>query len=236
MSQIIYIPKRNLITTINYGALYNWYAATDSRKITSSDVWRVMTNNELIYISTYADASTNSSIYGTISSLSGGKLKETGNVYWISNTSASNDYLFNGRGSGRREHNTGYFTGLKSYSYLWTSDIYSGYYIYYRYSKDDASLIRSTWYATSGMAIRLVRNCTTEELPLPDGAVSVTYTGNDGKIYRCCKIGNYIIIADNLSETKYRNEYVIPEVTDNATWTSLTTGAFCAYNNNWNNV
>lgn len=234
-------PQQNY-TTIHYGALYNRFVVVDSRKITSSDSWHVMTNNELIYISTYADNLTNSSVYGTISALSGGKLKETGDAYWSFNTSASNDYSFNGRGNGRREHNTGYFTGLKSYSYLWTSDVYSGYYIYCRYSKDDASLIRSTWYATSGMAIRLVRNCTTEELALPDDAVSATYTGNNLKVYRCCKIGNYIITADNLAETKFRNGDWITGFDggtytpiSNSTWSGLTTGAMCFYNDVINN-
>jgi hypothetical protein len=32
-------------------------------------------------------------------------------------------------------------------------------------------------------------------------------------------------------ETKYRDGSLIPEVTDNATWYGLTTGARCSYNN-----
>jgi len=34
-----------------------------------------------------------------------------------------------------------------------------------------------------------------------------------------------------LSETKYRNGDIIPEVTSIAVWPSLKTGALCAYNN-----
>ena len=34
----------------------------------------------------------------------------------------------------------------------------------------------------------------------------------------------------------HRDGTDIPEVTDNAVWAALTTGAMCAYNNDWNNV
>lgn len=38
-------------------------------------------------------------------------------------------------------------------------------------------------------------------------------------------------MAQNLDVTTYRNGDPIPKVTDNATWNSLTTGAYCYYNN-----
>ena len=63
-----------------------------------------------------------------------------------------------------------------------------------------------------------------------------TYTGNDGKIYRTICIGTQEWLADNLCETKYRNGDSIPEVTDDSAWAALTTGAMCAYNNDWSNV
>jgi hypothetical protein len=43
-------------------------------------------------------------------------------------------------------------------------------------------------------------------------------------------------IADNLAETKYRAGSDIPIVTDNAEWAALTSGALCAYDNDWTNV
>jgi uncharacterized protein (TIGR02145 family) len=45
------------------------------------------------------------------------------------------------------------------------------------------------------------------------------------------KICNQIWMTHNLSVKKYRNGNVIPQITDQATWTGLTTGAWCYYNN-----
>jgi len=70
---------------------------------------------------------------------------------------------------------------------------------------------------------------------LTDGQTG-TYTGNDGKIYPTVCIGTQEWVACNIAETKYRDGSNIPEVTDNATWAALTTGALCAYENNWDNA
>ena len=94
-----------------------------------------------------------------------------------------------------------------------------------------------------GFSLRPYRAATAPELLLPDGAVSATYTGNDLKIYRCTKINDRIYVADNLCETKFRNGDWIPGFDggvytpfSNAAWAALTTGALCAYNNDWDNV
>lgn len=59
-----------------------------------------------------------------------------------------------------------------------------------------------------------------------------TMTGNDGRVYQTVKIGNQWWMAENLKETMFRGGSVIPNVIDNATWSGLSTGARCAYNNN----
>ena len=65
---------------------------------------------------------------------------------------------------------------------------------------------------------------------------TATYTGNDGKIYRTICIGTQEWVADNLVETKYRDDTDIPIVTENATWAALATGAMCYYNNDVTNA
>jgi uncharacterized protein (TIGR02145 family) len=45
------------------------------------------------------------------------------------------------------------------------------------------------------------------------------------------KIGDQVWMKENLRTTKYRNGDEIPNVTDNVAWSSLTTGAYCYYNN-----
>ena len=68
------------------------------------------------------------------------------------------------------------------------------------------------------------------------GNIMGTVTDIDGNIYQTVKIGNQWWMAENLKVTHYRNGEAIPNVTDNATWTGLTTGAYCEYNNDVNNV
>jgi len=82
-----------------------------------------------------------------------------------------------------------------------------------------------------GLALRPLKDSTT----LTHGQTGI-YTGNDGKVYRTICIGTQEWLACNLAETKYRNLDDIPEVTDNDDWVALTTGALCAYDNDWDNV
>jgi hypothetical protein len=52
-----------------------------------------------------------------------------------------------------------------------------------------------------------------------------------GKTYKEVIIGNQTWTSENLSTCKYRNGDPIPHVKDDATWASLTTGAYCYFNN-----
>ena len=54
----------------------------------------------------------------------------------------------------------------------------------------------------------------------------------DGNIYETVTIGNQIWMAENLKVTHYRNGDPIPNVTENSDWISLSTGAYCSYDNN----
>jgi uncharacterized protein (TIGR02145 family) len=74
-----------------YGALYNWYAVNDGRKICPTG-WHVPTHDEWFY-----------SLYSWIGSPGGGKLKETGTAHWSSpNTGATNETCFSGLPGGWR--------------------------------------------------------------------------------------------------------------------------------------
>jgi len=63
-----------------------------------------------------------------------------------------------------------------------------------------------------------------------------TLTDIDGNIYQTVKIGNQWWMAENLRVTRYQNGDSIPNVTNSSNWYSLSTGAYCAYDNNNNNV
>ena len=53
----------------------------------------------------------------------------------------------------------------------------------------------------------------------------------DGNNYATITIANQVWMAENLRVTHYRNGDAIPNVTDNAAWGALSTGAYCWYNN-----
>ena len=219
--RILYIPKpKSDFLNVDFGLLYNWFAAIDSRKISSSDDWRLLTYQE-------------AGDFRTFWSNNNLLVKETGDIYWNTDNGL-NSYNLNARGSGRRSPTTGDFLSLKLLWEIWTSTEY----IYdttqswsKSFSDNQTFFSRDPRPKEEGLAIRLVNPNTS----LSNGQ-SGTYTGNDGKIYRTICINNYEWIADNLLETKYRNGDLIPEVSDPSTWINLTTGALCSYNNDWNNA
>ncbi len=73
--------------------------------------------------------------------------------------------------------------------------------------------------------------------PAPNcGPETGTVTDIDGNVYQTVTIGTQVWMAENLKVTHYRNGEAIPNVTDNATWEGLTTGAYSEYDNDINNV
>lgn len=75
---------------------------------------------------------------------------------------------------------------------------------------------------------------------------SGTYNGNDmtftttvkdldGNIYPTVTIGSQIWMKENLKTTKYSDDSNIQNVTDNTTWISLNSGAYCDFSNNPSN-
>jgi len=64
-----------------------------------------------------------------------------------------------------------------------------------------------------------------------------TVTDIDGNVYKTITIGTQVWMAENLKTTKYRNGTSIPNVTTgNDAWLTLTSGAYCNYNNDANNA
>jgi uncharacterized protein (TIGR02145 family) len=215
------------VAVCGYGLLYNWYAATDERKISSSDGWRLPTDTDVQTLLFYLDPD------GTLTNNTAGEnLKESGTEYWASSPYPGNNSTgFNGRGSGLRLETDGTFQNIKNNGVFWTSTFSTsdrartgGLY------SNSLSFLRSFFYWKQGLNIRLLLNDPSSWSP------GDTYTGNDGQTYKTVKIGTQVWLAESLRETKYRDGSVIPEVTDNAAWAALTTGALCAYNNDWSNA
>ncbi len=77
--------------------------------------------------------------------------------------------------------------------------------------------------------------------PAPDpgccgGNCPPTVIDYDGNVYQTVQIGDQCWMKQNLKVTHYRNGEPIPNVTDDAVWEGLTTGAYCDYNNDPSNV
>ena len=54
----------------------------------------------------------------------------------------------------------------------------------------------------------------------------------DGNVYDTIRIGTQTWLAEDLKTTKYNNGVSIPLVTDNTQWASMSSAAFCWYENN----
>jgi len=54
----------------------------------------------------------------------------------------------------------------------------------------------------------------------------------EGNIYKTVIIGNQVWMAENLKTIRYRDGVSIPNVTDPAEWSTMTTDAYCWYDNN----
>lgn len=65
------------------------------------------------------------------------------------------------------------------------------------------------------------------------GTSKVSYNGHD---YSTVEIGDQCFFAENLRTTSYNDGSSITQVTDGTAWTSLSTAAYCTYNNDASNV
>ena len=212
---------------VSYGFLYNWYAVGDSRNLANTG-WSVPTISNQRTLSTFLGGN----------SVAGGKLKETGFFYWNSpNTGATNTSNFNARGGGLRYAVDGTFQSLQTIQYYWAQEFTSSNGLVSSLVKNSSTYTAWTGSGTyslskeTGVGVRLIKDTTS----LTNGQTG-TYTGNNGKVYRTICIGTQEWVADNLVETKYRNLDAIPEVTPNATWVGLSTGARCSYDNDPDNA
>lgn len=64
----------------------------------------------------------------------------------------------------------------------------------------------------------------------------VACTDNDSNNYTTVTIGTQVWMVENLKTTKYNDGTAIPNVTDDSSWSALTTGAYCSCNNDTSNV
>lgn len=221
-----FIVTSEEVTEVEFGYLYNWNALANTN-IISNIGWEAPSSSDYQVLNTYIGTDVAKA------------LKESGTVYW-NNDNGINSYGFNGRGGGYRYEN-GIFTNLKfSCNFSTTTEctvcIGGIPYIYllgagFLDTSDNFFGAGYTPLKTEGLSVRLLKTTTS----LAHGETG-TYIGNDGKVYGTICIGTQEWLSENLKETKYRNENLIPEITDNTSWENDTVGARCSYNNDENNA
>jgi uncharacterized protein (TIGR02145 family) len=75
----------------------------------------------------------------------------------------------------------------------------------------------------------------TEDPPVTPPVDETTVTDVDGNVYNIITIGSQKWMKENLRTSKYRDGSAIPNITDNAAWIGLSSGAWCYYENDVTN-
>jgi len=212
---------------IKYGSLYNWWAANNASPIANVG-WKVPTNPDFAWLKTYLNTN------------QGGKLKEDTVLWNAPNTGATNEVGFNARPGSVRGY-TGVFgaifgaLGIGAYFWAYGQSTYNaseGNRAYLRYDTSVFSVGEFGTDKREGMSLRLMKDGSSS---YSHGHIG-TYTGNDGNIYNTITIGTQEWTSENLIETKYRDGSTIPNVTVNASWAGLSSGAYAYYANSSSNA
>jgi len=206
------IPQN--VSKSSNGRLYNWYSLTGI----APTGWHVASDDDFITLHTF--------LGGAI--IAGGKLKEVGLTHWVDpNFNATDEVGFKALPNGVRSGTTGLFGLVGESLYLWTilewdATIARGKQIV-NYDEYLANL--STSNKKSGFGVRLVRDTLTGYVE------GETVTDLDGNVYDTVQIGTQVWLKQNWACTKYANGNAIPNITVDSEWNTLSTGAYCNYNN-----
>lgn len=132
-----------------YGKLYNWFSVINEKNLCPVG-WHVPAFSEFNVLTGYLGGL----------SVAGGKMKEIGDVNWISNIGATNSSGFTALPGGLREHNSGsIFNEMGTVGNWWTTSVYTpdptrAYFIYLlNYTIESRS---NDVYKNRGLSIRCV--------------------------------------------------------------------------------
>lgn len=215
--QILIMNKQN--DGLGYGYLYNSFAINHANFAPLG--WRLWNTDDFLTLRSYLGGYT----------VAGGKMKETGTIYWNSpNTGADNSSGFTALGGGLRSE-VGTFSSLKEFGNFYSSEetIDSNRFFRLRYNSSVIETFVSGGGKRFGASVRLIKDSTT----LSDGETS-TMTDYDGNTYDTICIGTQEWTVQNWKCTKLNDGTSLTKVTSNTTWAAAGSGDlyYCAYDNN----
>jgi uncharacterized protein (TIGR02145 family) len=226
----------------DYGLLYNWYAV-DTGKLAPTD-WHVPSDAEWTTLTTWLI----NNGYLSDGWIDGDEIVQamSSQCYWKHDMGGYWPAPPRSPGYNLTQNNESGFSGIPAGSRYSSGDFYyeEGYFSIWHSSTEYSSTqswYRSLYYENTycergygspnskkqGCSIRCVRDTYEgweNDVPVVD------YDGNE---YDVVEIGTQLWLVQNLKVTHYNDGESIPNVTDGTTWSNLTTGALCAYNNDW---
>jgi len=138
-----------------YGYLYNWYAATDSRKICPTG-WHVPTDGDWNNLILFIDPTANATIYGVQSTTAGGKMKSTS--LWNIGLPGTDNYGFTALPGGGRNMASN-FLNINGSAYFWSAPEYDPGNAWFRaLNNSTGNVERITSLKSDGLSIRCLKD------------------------------------------------------------------------------
>ena len=144
---------------IKYGYLYNWYAATDGKKICPTG-WHVPTDGDWTSLIQFIDPTLIASAIGTQSTMAGDMLKSTGTTLWKVASSGIDNYGFSALPGGYRDFD-GSFGYISYIALFWSSseDVSGfGFALYRSLHSNNSSVTRNGNDKSVGASVRCLRD------------------------------------------------------------------------------
>jgi uncharacterized protein (TIGR02145 family) len=154
--------ENEVVYADTFGYLYNWFAASDSRKIAPNG-WHVPTDEEWNELENYLGMSQSEADkidWRGVGTGVGGKLKETETTHWNSpNKGATNESGFSALPGGYRDNYMGRYIHLGDYAIFITSTEIGDSGIWLRMlSKYNSLVRRDTRSKYSGFSVRCIKD------------------------------------------------------------------------------
>lgn len=218
------VSENTVTKTIDNGLLYNFYAVNTGKLAPTG--WKVPTKTEFETLIAYLGGDT----------VAGGLLKTKGTVLADGGWSEPNIGAVDSLNMSILPSGDRYIDGFEYIGFLaglWTQtsmDVSNAYQFALSFDVSDCIIASNS--KVAGFSVRCLKvTPTAEELLLADGEYATDVTDADGNTYKTIKIGTQVWMGENLKTTQYNDLTPITNVTDNAAWLTLTTEAYCSYDN-----